>query len=58
MAMDTALVNSWYEVVRLTDPLIWTLAMEGGAIPSDGDHDSLLSQAQKPSKHPPNQYRG
>ncbi|KAF9952788.1 hypothetical protein BGZ72_005916 [Mortierella alpina] len=51
MAMDTALVNSWYEVVRLTDPLIWTLAMEGSSIPNDADHDTLLPQAQKPSKH-------
>lgn len=55
--MDTALVNSWYEVVRLTDPLIWTLAKEGSSIPSDVVHDTLLPQAQKPSKHHPHHCR-
>ncbi|KAF9575907.1 hypothetical protein EC968_001290 [Mortierella alpina] len=57
MAMDTALINSWYEVVRLTDPLIWTLAMEGSNIPSDAAHDALLPQAQKSSKHHPHHCR-
>ncbi|KAF8980322.1 hypothetical protein BGZ46_004359 [Entomortierella lignicola] len=46
--MDTAVLKSWSEVVRLTDPLIWSIAMEGNSIAatateSDTAFDASLS---------------
>jgi len=43
--MDTAVMKSWYEVVRRTDPFLWGLALEGatGLSTSESDIDDLSS---------------
>ncbi|KAF9365686.1 hypothetical protein BGX34_008836 [Mortierella sp. NVP85] len=43
--MDTAVMKSWYEVVRRTDPFLWGLALEGttGLPTPESDIDDLSS---------------
>ncbi|KAG0264304.1 hypothetical protein BG011_007052 [Mortierella polycephala] len=47
----TAVIKSWYEVVRLTDPLIWSLATE--STPNADNHDVLLPQGNLSFPHHP-----
>lgn len=40
--MDTAVLKSWCEIVRRTDPLIWALAMDSSSSQTESNIDSLI----------------
>ncbi|KAI7825227.1 hypothetical protein BC939DRAFT_449067 [Gamsiella multidivaricata] len=49
--MDTAVMKSWYEVVRLNDPFIWNLAAEGSCSLKAADEGVCLPHLQHLHQH-------